>query len=94
MRCSIYFLIFICLGISGCATQPLSYEEIEARDWRRGIDRENWEMCMAAYKQADRYTVHVNHEGTPQHHRRINNIRSDLLVNQCRWVMRNYWIDY
>lgn len=76
-------LILLC----GCA-ETLTKEEIE---WRRGIDRENWALCQRVYKQAGEYLVfdhaHNDNEKTAL-------LRSDLARNNCRMVLRDYWIKY
>jgi hypothetical protein len=85
-----------CSGLGACST-VLTEDELFARDWKRGIDAQNWELCDYAYRKAGRPTVHRDHRHTRHGIRHMNPdaaIRSDLLQNDCRIVLRDYWIDY
>lgn len=90
-------LFALSLGTS-CTTQPLTEAELEARDYRRAIDKENWRVCELAYKQAGRYTVHTEHihdsNGNPRGLPEIWAVKRDLADNNCRMMLGEYWADY
>ena len=82
-------LLMMC-GFAACATQNLSPEEVE---WRRHVDQQNWLLCQYVYKKSNAIlrSDHVHIKGrrhTPQE------VRSDLMKNNCRLVLRDYWIEY
>ena len=86
-------LIPLLVLFSGCASN-LTIQEIEARDWRRGIDLENWNMCEKVYLDHGRATFHKDHMHGKRDPIRAWMIASDLRVNQCKSVLRDYWIEY
>ena len=84
--------VCILILINGCET--LSPEE---REWNRAIDLENWQRCAYVYAQNGGITVHVNH--SHKRHADWNDtdywyVRSDLVHNICRSILRNQWIHY
>ena len=85
-------LTLICLFLAGCASNLTADE----RDWREGIDRENWRLCDRAYRQARKATIHLNHSHKYEDRRPVKHhfIRDDLMRNQCRSILRDYWADY
>lgn len=81
-------------GGSGCA--ELTQAQKEQRTWKDGIDAENWQMCKLAYEQAGVPTLHMDHSHrvpTGSIQDRFNT-KSDLTINQCRFVLGEYWVDY
>ena len=82
-------LLFLC----GCASN-LTIEEIEAREWRRAIDNENWSMCDKAHRQSNVATYHHNHMHGKRDHIQHWMIRTDLVHNSCRLVLGDHWADY
>jgi len=81
----------------GCA--ELTELEREERDWRRVIDKENWEMCELVYKQSGAPTWHIGHvhsrTGRPQSlQAEAHNNKSDLITNRCKSILGDYWIKY
>lgn len=77
------------LLLAGCAS-TMTAEDVE---WRRQIDRENWQLCDSIYKQFDKPTFHRH-----LHRRNVEprwyEIRDDLSDNACRAILGDYWIDY
>lgn len=82
----------VVLGTTACTTQPLQEAELEAREYRRAIDRENWELCKLAYEQNGRPTWHKDH--IEREHHRHWTVKSDLSVNNCRMILGDYWAEY
>ena len=86
---------FFLLLLAACAA--LTEEEIILRDEKRSVDFENWYMCKKIYASSHVPTVHIGHS-----HANINKnmndlpraIRSDLHQNSCRFIMRDYWVEY
>lgn len=74
---------------SGCATQ-LTPEE---REWRRGIDAENWRLCEMVY-QRQNVVIVSDHPHVRHRRHRPHEIQSDLVANQCRRVLKEYWAEY
>jgi len=92
MRYSIYSLTIIYLSISGCAT--LTEAEKFERDTQHSYDAENWMLCEMIFKYHNVPTTHFDHEHGERDIIRPWMIRSDLLVNRCRTVIkRDYWAD-
>lgn len=100
MRCYIYFLVIICLTISGCASTP---EELVTRQERFEVDFANWQMCELAYQQSRKPTFHDDHIHSST--RALNmdkvtladrwNVKSDLMTNNCRMILgKDYWLSY
>ena len=91
-------IVLLALLMAGCATTLTEEEQQEKafeREWKRGIDAENWRMCELMYKQAGKQTLHVDHQhnrrGPPRHWE----IKSDLMYNQCRmYLKKEYWAEY
>ena len=76
------------LLLSGCASNL----SVEDREWREGIDRENWQMCDSAYNRARVVVYHMDH----RHGRNAVwwQIKSDLVHNHCRKVLGKYYAEY
>ena len=84
-------LVFLFLG--GCAT-TLTDEERAVREWKRGVDMENWLICENIYAYHGKATMHVDHV-----HRNNNSvspvmIKQDLSVNDCRKILGDYYMEY
>ncbi len=86
-------LLFLILVSTGCAITP---EERQRRLDRSVIDQENWTLCELAYANANRPTWHIDHI----HTRSLRGsalraaLRSDLRINSCKQILRDYWVDY
>ena len=78
------------LLLFGCAAT----ETAEDVEWRHGIDKENWQMCEAIYKEARVYTLHIGHIHRRGIEPRWYEIRDDLYSNDCRRALGDYWIEY
>ena len=86
---------FFLLLLAACAT--LTEEEIILRDEKRSVDFENWYMCKKIYASSHVPTIHIGHS-----HANINknrndlphHIRSCLHDNSCRFIMRDYSVEY
>lgn len=87
-------LLFVLFALSGCAVAPLTEEEKDEREWRRGVDRENWIMCEAAYTRSGVATIHEEHMHGTRNPTRNHNVRRDLRINNCRQTLRDHWIEY
>ncbi len=83
---------FPLLFLFGCASNLTEAE----REWRHGIDRENWRLCERVYQQQGVATVHIGHSHRYDSRRppRIWHVRDDLRVNNCQRILGNYWADY
>lgn len=83
----LFFFAFL-VGLGGCATYTP-----EEREWRQGIDAENWTLCQLAYRQAGKptWSKHDHRRHLPH---RSHEIAEDLMVNNCRMVLGEQWIDY
>ena len=68
--------------------------EREEREWKRGIDRENWELCMQAYSGTATWHINHSHNTPTTPSSEAAYIRSDLAVNRCQIILRDHWIDY
>ena len=92
MKCALIILMIIV--VQGCAT-TLTQEEQDVRDYNRQIDLQNWNMCERVYLDSHIPTIHFNHTHTkPMSGNRLAEAtRSDLIVNQCRMILRGYWAD-
>jgi hypothetical protein len=91
-----FLTAFCILILCGCASKPLTEEQIEEREWNRAMDRENWALCEQLYKQAGKPTYHIDHshsKGVGKSRNRHWWIESDLLTNQCRRVLRDEWLE-
>ena len=76
----------------GCASNLTEGE----REWREGIDRENWALCERVYRDQRRPTLHVGHTHKYEGRRppKIWHVRDDLRTNYCRSVLGRYWVNY
>lgn len=91
----------LCFSEAACVTEKtdaamavLIEDRQFEREARRSIDLENWEMCNAAYNASRYYTIHSNHRHCRTCRDRPWIVRKDLLDNNCRQVLRDYWIKY
>ena len=71
------------------------FEECQTyvREYRRGIDYENWIQCRQLYEQAGVATVcrdHTEKDHKPGHWA----VEQDLWQWSCRFHLREYWADY
>jgi len=80
------------LFLVGCSTTPMTEREKEMREWKRGIDRENWINCQKVVSR----TWHINHSHNRPHTSMMEafNIRSDLVTNGCQMHLGEHWIEY
>ena len=83
----------VTLLLSGCAGQALTEDDLFDREWREGIDANNWAMCKQAYRQVNTPTQ-SNHTHRRGRTHRPYEIKSDLVANQCMMTLRNYWEKY
>jgi len=99
-------IIMVCLvALGGCQTiypdcqdKPVDSLErqicqLEVRQERRLIDKENWNLCQLAYRQNNVPVWHIDHSGE---HRVYNpmHIKMDLKNNSCKVVLRDHWAPY
>jgi len=78
--------------LASCA--PLTELQKEEREYRSDIDRENWYMCNKAYSAHGAPTIHYDHRHGRRDNVRSWDIKSDLMVNQCRSILGEAWADY
>lgn len=81
MRWLLPFLLF------GCAS-TMTAEEVE---YQRQLDRENWALCEAVYKEARQYTLHIGHVHRRGVEPKWYEIKDDLTSNDCRRVLGPYY---
>ena len=85
------FLLFL----TACAA--LTEEQLEHRADKIFVDAENWYMCEAAYSAHGVSTWHVGHTHDSlgkNKQPRPWDVKDDLRVNQCKRILRSYWVDY
>ena len=75
-------ILLLGVGFASCSTLPP-----EEAEWRRLVDRSNWELCEGAYKAAGKYTLHLEHDHRDPKRVHPRDIKQDLLVNSCRQVL-------
>ena len=88
----VLFVVFaLSLGTSCANVSP------DVAEYRRSVDRENYELCTTAYKANRTLFLHVDHLhplegaiGMPE----VHAIRHDLAVNNCHQVLGEYWAEY
>ena len=68
--------------------------QLEGRDWRRGIDKENWENCRTVMNNNDIIEWHINHSYNPRRPPGGTQLRMCLAQNGCKQLLREYWIEY
>ena len=84
---------FFLLLLAACAA--ITEEEIILRDEKRSIDFENWYMCKWIYASSHVPTRHIGHAHINKNTNDLpHHIRSDLHDNSCRFIMRDYWVEY
>ena len=84
-------LISTFLMVVGCAS-TLSEDE---RLWRRSIDNENYANCSQVFDQsADAFMIHWGHRHGKNDRVYQIDIRHDLAFNQCKSILRDYWVEY
>jgi len=74
------------LLLAACTTMPA-----EERELRAFNTKENYRLCVLAYDQAHVGMFHNNHthrDGTS-----VIEMRQDLADNNCRMILKDYWID-
>jgi hypothetical protein len=91
-----YIWIFLFLG--ACAGN-LTEDEQFRKDWNEQVDLRNWRLCEQAYMQAGKPTWHKDHThsmGLGKGRLRNEDVRSDLMTNRCRGVLKpaGYWEEY
>ena len=90
--------VLMLIMLVACSSTPKTPEQIEEqkleKEWRRGIDKENWAACVVAYSKAGMGTEHVNH--THAKHRRDHwtVIKDDLWRNNCKTALGKKWAEY
>ena len=84
------FPILLVAALGGCVTSSTSSKE--SVEWERSIDRENYRLCVLAYSKSPAYMVHKGH--TERDHKWPAYIKSDLAWNNCKQILREYWIQY
>ncbi len=94
--------ILMSILMSGCATvypECVQHAEESAeraqcqlavRDYRRGIDNENWITCA----QTLDFEVHTDHLHGPRDKVYPADIKSDLAMNRCQNRLGKYWAEY
>ena len=104
----VFSIILVCLfGLGACQTiypdcQRLVGDEValatcqlEVRDYRRGIDKYNWELCEMALRNSDSWAWHIGHGAHKGSKSQIAAfIKQDLTVNGCRMGLRDHWAQY
>jgi hypothetical protein len=84
---SLIVLIPFNLGVFGCTTRSL--EEQEAYE---AIQRENWAICQLAYSSSKNAYIVSYHEHRKGRRHRLFEVEDDLSKNNCRMILREYWI--
>ncbi len=97
MKLVIMLLAILMAGCASTLTEEEQQAKADATEWKKGIDYENYRMCMLMYDQAGVQTIHIDH----QHDRRSkkrgprwSDVKSDLMYNECRRHLKEYWADY
>lgn len=81
--------LMVTLLLSGCVTQLSDFE----RDWRRGVDKNNWELCKRVYRES-KVPMISSHDHQKHKPHRPNEIKQDLADNRCRSILKGYWENY
>ncbi len=101
-----FILLIVFVVLQGCATtdrSEMTEQELKAYDdeqfrqeYNRGIDYENWRLCQKLYDQAGQQTLHVDHQHARRDRGRSRHweIKSDLMYNQCRMYLGEYWAEH
>lgn len=100
-------LLVVMVFLSGCAGFPecQQYEgeefkqcQKDVREYRNSMDNENWALCERIYKQMGKPTYHKDHShdrGASTPHSRQANVKTDLMMNNCKRVIpKDYWARY
>lgn len=90
-QCHIILVALIVVAlviITGCTTLT-----VEERNDRRIIDRDNWSLCVLAYKQSGRPTEHREHSSEHKYITPID-LKMDLGFNNCEQVLGKHWAPY
>ena len=96
----IWILALVLLTVDGCAAgeeELTDVEKQERAEIRKLVDAENWMYCKAAYERAGSYTIHYDHmhrDGRVYGLSEERAIRRDLIDNNCRAILQDYWIPY
>ena len=90
----VILLLAVFLIMIGCASELTEEERLERTHMNQAIDAENWALCELVYKRRGEWTLHMNHSHSKM--RRIYPwmVESDLQVNNCRMILRDYWIPH
>ena len=102
-----FLIIVTFLIFTGCATVYPECEEyledseeraecqVEAREWRRAIDLENYNLCALYYsRSAGSYMIHKNHRHGSRDRVSSSDIRSDLKEFNCKKILGESWAEY
>lgn len=67
----------------------------DQREWRRGIDKENYNLCAATLENHPKYwMLHKNHIHGPRNRVYSHDIQDDLALNGCRELLGDAWANY
>lgn len=101
-----FFVGLVAIIITGCATvypecekHPEESEEratcqAGVREWREGIDRENWRLCQQVLRQHGVRIYSDHTHGRKGFDHAPHEVKSDLSKNSCKMVLRDHWADY
>lgn len=100
-------LAIILFAFGGCATVFPECEDLEngsskqkecqvdTREWRNGIDKENYNNCVIAYSRSEKaWMIHRNHRHGPKDRVKSIDLRGDLADNGCQYFLREGWAEY
>jgi hypothetical protein len=83
---------------AGCVTNPSGVDDA-AENTRlvHQINLANWDLCQRAYKENNQHTYHTGHlhraNGQILGESAFWAIKSDLIDNRCRQILRVYWLE-
>ena len=80
---SLFFVVL--LAIAGCSTMPAE-QVAQQREWREGIDSQNYQLCEQVYNQFGHSFNRVFDTGL--------NVKATLQANECKHVLGKYWASY
>lgn len=103
-----YMLVAIAfLAPTGCATTYPECEKFaedtpemvecqsDIREWRRGIDKENYINCVVIYEATPKaWMVHKGHSHGKRDRVKNIDVTGDLMDNNCRYYLQDQWADY
>ena len=79
------------LGVVGCAAGP--QRPVYEQEARFAIDTENWETCKLVYSNELVPTISTHTHRKGRTHRSWE-VKDDLNLNYCRFILGKYWISY